>query len=338
MNHIHKEEDIHKVAQTIMGIFDEPFNVQSHEFFVTASAGVAIYPNDGEDGASLIKHADIALYKAKEDGKNQYLICSEIMKNEVAEQIKLTNQLYRALDRGEFVLYYQPQINIQTEELIGVEALIRWQHPEMGMVSPAAFIPLAEQTGLITTIGEWVLKTACAQNKAWQLKGLKPVQVAVNLSVQQFRTSDLVQVVKSTLAKTGLSPEHLELEITESIAIKESAAIISILNELKAIGLSIAIDDFGTEYSSLSRVKQLPIDRIKMAMQFVRGIGKNQKDEAIANVIIRLAKNLNVKIIAEGVETRDQLEFLKSEACDEVQGYYYYKPMVADEIEKLLIK
>ncbi len=338
MTNIQQESDIHKISNTIMHIFEEPFMVHCHEFFITASAGVAVYPQDGGDVASLIKHADIALYKAKEQGKNQYLLCSSIMKDEVAEQIRLTNQLYRALERHEFVLYYQPQVNIQSGDIIGVEALIRWQHPEMGMVSPALFIPLAEQTGLINGIGEWVLKTACAQNKAWQSQGLPPIQVAVNLSVQQFRGTDLVELVKNTLADTGLSPKFLELEITESIAIKESAAIISILNELKALGLTIAIDDFGTEYSSLSRVTQLPIDRIKMAIQFVRGIGKNQKDEAIANVIIRLAKNLNVKIIAEGVETREQLDFLKSEMCDEVQGYYYYKPMPADEISAILSK
>ncbi len=336
MNQIQQEEDLHKISQVIMNTFNEPFMVHNHEFFVTASAGVAFYPTDGDDTATLIKYADIALYRAKECGKNQYLICSSLMKTEVEEQIRLTNQLYRALERNEFVLYYQPQVDIQSGSVIGLEALIRWQHPELGMVSPALFIPLAEQTGLITSIGEWVLRTACVQNKAWQDEGLPCIPVAVNLSVQQFRTTDLVKLVNDILLETGLSPKYLELEITESIAIKESAAIISILNELKSLGLTIAIDDFGTEYSSLSRVKQLPIDRIKMAIQFVRGIGKNQKDEAIANVIIRLAKNLDVKVIAEGVETREQLAFLTAEQCDEVQGYYFYKPMPPEEVSAIL--
>lgn len=335
INQIQREEDLHKISQTIISLFEEPFLVHHHEFFITASAGVAFYPIDGDDTSTLIKYADIALYRAKEQGKNQYMLCSATMKDEVAQQIRLTNQLYRALDRNEFILHYQPQVDIQSGKVIGLEALIRWQHPELGIISPSLFIPLAEQTGLITSIGEWVLRTACAQNKAWQDKGLPPIPVAVNLSVQQFKTTDLVKLVNDILLETGLSPQYLELEITESIAIKESTAIISILNELKALGLTIAIDDFGTEYSSLSRVKQLPIDRIKMAIQFVRGIGKNQKDEAIANVIIRLAKNLDVKIIAEGVETQEQLEFLTAECCDEVQGYYFYTPMPPEEINTI---
>lgn len=329
-------EDINNIVNLIMGTFNKPMKINNQEFFVTASAGIAIYPEDGEDSNTIIKNADLAMYSAKDLGKNQAAFCSAELKKDVKRRVLLTNMLYRAQQNHELVLYYQPFVNITTKQIIGAEALIRWNHPEFGMISPNEFIPLAEQSGLINPIGKWVLETACRQNKAWQDAGLSRFRMAVNLSVEQFKNPDLVEIVKNTLLETDLSPQYLELEITESVAIRETDHICAILHDLKALGVSIAIDDFGTEYSSLARIKQLPIDRIKMAMEFVHGISISEKDEAIAKVIIILASNLGVKVIAEGVETETQIEFLKNRVCDEVQGFYFYKPMPAEEFEKIL--
>jgi EAL domain-containing protein (putative c-di-GMP-specific phosphodiesterase class I) len=251
--------------------------------------------------------------------------------------MKLTNGLYRALERDEMILYYQPQICLETRQICGLEALIRWNHPEMGIISPGNFIPLAEQhVGLIVPIGDWVINTACKQQVAWQKMGIGPLRMAVNLSAEQFRNPNLVKSVKRAIQETGIAPEYLELEITESVALKGAFNVDFILKELKDLGVAIAIDDFGIEYSSLNRLKMLPIDRIKMDIEFVHGLTKNIKDEAIAKVIIQLAKNLDLKVIAEGVETASQLAFLADEVCDEVQGFYYFKPMPADEAEIIL--
>ena len=319
-----------------MKSFSKSLTVNGQEFFITASAGIAVYPEDGEEADSLIKHADMAMYSSKGGGKNKYTLCSQVMKDDTMKKMQLTNSLYRAQGRNELVLYYQPQVDIATKKIIGMEALIRWKHPELGMIPPSVFIPIAEQTGLINPIGQWVLRTACRQNKLWQEKGLPPIRTAVNLSVEQFRSSNLAHIIKNTLEETGLQPELLELEITESIAIEETESIISILNELKMLGVTIAIDDFGTEYSSLSQFKELPIDRIKIAMPFVQGISVNTKDEAIVEVLIHLARSLGINVIAEGVETELQLAFLTQGKCDEFQGYYFYKPMPAEELEKIL--
>ncbi|MDD2620832.1 MAG: EAL domain-containing protein, partial [Syntrophomonadaceae bacterium] len=233
--------------------------------------------------------------------------------------------------------YYQPQVNLEKNTIVGVEALLRWLNPEIGMIGPTTFIPLAEQARPINPIGEWVLETACRQNKIWQDKGFSELRMAVNISVYQLNNPNFVKQVDRLLKMTGLSPNYLELEITESAAIYNTEAIVDVLSRLKRIGVSISIDDFGTEYSSLSRLKILPIDRVKMDMQFVQGIDKNEKDQAIAKVIINLAKNMNLKVIAEGVETEFQLDFLSRRMCDEVQGYFCYKPMPAEEIEKILM-
>ena len=338
INNNKKLEDIIKIVDNIMDMFNSPFILKEQEFFVTASAGIAIYPTDGNNTETLIKNADIAMYSAKDKGKNQYVVCSSDMKDSVHMKMKLTNNLYRAQERNELVLYYQPQVDLLSKQIIGLEALIRWNHPELGMIPPTVFIPLAEQTGLINSIGEWVLNNACRQNKIWQDMKLPHVRMAVNLSVNQFRNPDIVNQVHKVLQETCLDSKYLELEITESIAIKESAYIIKVLNRMKELGVSISIDDFGTEYSSLSRLKLLPIDRIKVDIQFVRGIEGSNKDKAITKAIINLAKNLELKVIAEGVETEKQLDFLTQGMCDEVQGYYYYKPMIAEDVELLLQK
>lgn len=338
VNNVSKEEEVVKIANNIINLFNKPFSIAGQEFFITASIGIAMYPVDGGDIEDLIKNADVAMYDAKGRGKKQYVICSSKMKYEAQKTMELSNSLYYAQERNELILYYQPQINIHLKEIVGFEALLRWNHSELGMISPNVFIPLAEKTGLINPIGEWVIKTACLQNKMWQDMGLPHKRIAVNLSVIQFRNLDLVKKVENILKETGLDPKYLELEITESIAIKEFNYIVDILNQFKSLGASISIDDFGTEYSSLSRLKMLPVDRIKMDMQFVRGIEKSDKDKAIAKIIINLAKSLGMKVIAEGVETDVQLDFLNKQICDEVQGYYYYKPMPAEEIEALLKK
>ncbi len=330
-----KEEDIRKIADKIINLFEKPITVGEQEFFITASLGISIFPTDGEDAEVLIKNADLAMYVSKDKGKNQYTFCSPDMKEDVLEKMKLTNSLYRALERNELLVYYQPQVSVSTKKIIGFEALLRWNNPEFGMISPTIFIPLAEQTGLINPIGQWVLKTACRQNKQWQLMGLPLLRMAVNLSIEQFRDRNLTTIVSRTLSEIGLEAKYLQLEITESTASNGTDNIIPVLNELKKLGVSIAIDDFGTEYSSLSRLKTLPIDQIKIDIQFIRGISESTKDEAIAKTIIQLAKNLNLNVIAEGVENEQQFEFLKKEMCDEIQGFFFYKPMPASEIEAI---
>jgi len=328
-------ETVNVVAEKVLTSFNRPYKLNNQDVFITASIGVAIYPSDGDNAETLIKNADIAMYKAKENGRNQYLLCTPVMKTNISETMKLSNQLYGALNRNELELYYQPQVNCKSKTIIGLEALLRWNHPERGLVSPGKFIPIAEHTGLIIPIGEWVLRTACKQNKAWQDAGFPQVPVAVNLSVRQFQNSDLVKQVEEILLETRLDPRYLELEITESIVMKETAYVVDILSALRKRGIAISIDDFGTEYSSLNYLKQLPVDKIKIAMPFVQGISVSDKDEAITKAIIVLARNLGLRVIAEGVKTKKQLSFLSKRMCDEIQGFYYYKPMPVNEVKKL---
>lgn len=337
LNNIADYKDIIKIADKIMQLFSSTFNVNGQEFLITASAGIAIYPVDGENSDELIRNADIAMYKAKTKGKNQYVLCTKDMKDEVQISMELSNDLYRALERNELIVYYQPQVDLNTNKITGLEALLRWMHPTRGMISPVVFIPIAEKNGLINSIGEWVFRTACMQNKRWQDRGLPHMKMAVNLSAIQFINPKITNVIEGILNETGLDPKYIELEITESIAIKEASHVLDIFNKLKKIGVSIAIDDFGTEYSSLSRLKMLPLDRIKIDMQFVQGIEDNEKDKAITMVIITLAKSLGLNVLAEGVETELQLEFLRQKMCDAVQGYFYYKPMPAERLENILI-
>jgi diguanylate cyclase (GGDEF)-like protein len=327
---------INIVSEKIIMCFSEPFRFNNQECFITTSVGVAIYPTDGQCAEVLIKNADIAMYKAKSKDKNQYVICTSVMKTKIGETMEMNKNLSQALKRNEFELYYQPQLSCITHEIIGLEALIRWNHPELGMVSPVEFIPIAEQTNLIISIGEWVLRTACKQNKAWQDAGLTRIRMGVNLSAKQFQNGNLAGDVDGILSETGLDYQYLELEITESAVMKGKGNIIETLTVLRNMGIRIAIDDFGTEYSSLNYLKQLPVDRIKIPMTFIQGIGLNTKDEAITKAIIILAKSMGLGVIAEGVETKKQLDFLNQAMCDEIQGYYYYKPMPAHEVEKLL--
>ncbi len=329
-------EDVRKSVADTMAAFGKPFVLKDMDYLIMMSAGVAVYPEDGTEPRRLIKNADRAMYAAKELGKNQAVFSSSLNKEDIERKVRLTNQLYRTSLLKELVLDYQPLVDLETKEIVGFESLLRWQHPELGLIQPDEFIPLAEQTGLINGIGEWVLREACRQNKAWQDAGFKPVRMSVNVSAKQFLSSDLIGTIKKALSDAGLEPRHLELEITESAAINKMCYISQMLEKIKALGVTISIDDFGTEYSSLSRITRMPVDRIKMPIQFVSGIAVNEKDETVAKIIINLASSLGLKVIAEGVETKTQFDFLKKRICDEVQGFYLYKPMPADEIEKIL--
>jgi len=335
---VENENYINMISEKILKSFNEPYILNNQDCFITTSIGIAIYPIDGINAEELIKNADIAMYKSKGKGKNQYERCTPVMKTEVVESMKMANSLYRALERNEFELNYQPQVSCNSNKIVGVEALIRWNHPEWGRVSPVEFIPIAEQTGLIIPIGEWVLKTACKQNKAWQDAGLPRIRMGVNLSVKQFQNDNLVKDVEGILRETGLDYQYLEFEITESSVMNERKIIIKALHAFKKLGIHIAIDDFGEEYSSLNYLKQLPVDKIKIPMTFIQGIDVNNTDEAITKAIIVLAKSMGLDVIAEGVETKNQFDFLNQQMCNEIQGFYYYKPMPAHELEKLLMK
>lgn len=333
---VYTMEDIEAVVAKIIRQFDEPIVIDGQETYITASIGIAIFPKNGLNQDALIKNADIAMYTAKSNGKNQFVFCSEKMEEEMQQTMVITQNLYHALENHEFYIAYQPQVSLTDEKVIAVEALARWNNPVLGQISPQIFIPIAEHTGLINDIGEWILREACKQCKSWQDMGLSPVRVAVNVSVKQLLNPEFVNTVMEVLEETKLRPQYLELEVTENIAIQESNYIISVLSKLKVLGVSLAIDDFGMEYSSLSRIKLLPIDRLKIDMHFISGILNSQKDRAIVDVIIRLAKELKISVIAEGVEKEEQLQYLKSKLCDEVQGYYFYRPLSKEDVQRLL--
>ena len=327
---------LEQTADTVLDSFQRPFHLDERDYYITASLGVSLFPEDGEDADTLIKIADIAMYKAKEKGRNQWALCTPELKASLQEWMDLSTALYRAVENGELSVYYQPQVEIGSNRIIGAEALLRWQQADGKFVSPARFIPIAEQTGLIHSLGEWVLYETCRQNRAWQDDGLPALPIAVNLSMLQFNNPRILQQVTDILQTTQLDGRYLELEITESAAMYETQYAIDTLQAFQRLGISIAIDDFGTEYSSLNYLKHLPVDRLKIAMPFIRGLGQNRKDEAIARSIIVLAKSLGLRVIAEGVETCEQLGFLRQEGCNAVQGYYYYKPMTAADMEALL--
>ena len=336
VNDYEKEEDLEYIATQVMEVFQKPFVLRDQNHPVTASIGISRYPEDGEDVETLIKHAEMAKEKAKELGENQYQKVSKALKNHALETIELTNALHQALEKGEMLLYYQPKVNGRTGEILGLEALLRWNRPGYGFISPADFIPLAEKTRQILPIGYWVLKTACQQCKDWQKKGFSQMKIAVNLSVYQINHPDIVQQVQSVLEETGLEGKYLELEITESATVNTNKQIEEVLKELKAMGITISIDDFGKEYSSLSRFKELSIDKIKIDMSFVQGIGINIKDEAIIKAVALLMTELKVDFVAEGVETKEQVDFLLKLGCYQFQGYYFYRPMPVKEFESVI--
>ena len=336
LQNLQNEDSLKIVSKKILDAFNPPFKIKEYEYSISSSIGCAVFPDDGDDEETLIINADAAMYKAKEKGKNQIVFCGESIKKHMAEELKLTNDLYRALERKELELFYQPQINSLSGTIVGMEALIRWNHPILGTISPREFIPIAEKTGLIIPIGQWVIQTACRQNKAWKDAGLEICPISVNISAHQFEDLNLIGNIKKILLETGLSPEYLKIEITESIAIKEMNKLIETMNRSKQLGVDIAIDDFGTAYSSLNYLKKLPVDVIKIDKCFIDGIGSNSKDEAIIKTVVALGKNLGLRVIAEGVELKPQLDFLTKEECYIIQGFYYNKPMPVSEIETML--
>jgi len=319
-----------------MDAIARPLQIEGYDFFLSCSIGVAVYPNDGADPESLLKHADIAMYRAKEMGNNNYQFYTAAMNERALERLRIEGDLRNALERKELLLYYQPQVDLRTGRMVGMEALIRWKHPQLGMISPTRFINLAEETGLIVQMGAWVMHTACEQNKTWQRMGLGYLRMSVNLSTRQFFQQNLVQQVAKVLEDTGLAPHYLEIELTESLVMTDVELAVGILNDLKSIGVQLSIDDFGTGYSSLAYLKSFPIDALKIDQSFVRDITVDQDDAAIVASIISLAHNLRLQVIAEGVETQEQLSYLQRHRCDEMQGFYFSEPVAAADIEILL--
>lgn len=329
-------QDVTLVAERILAAASQPVEVEEHDLQVTISIGASLYPYDGKDVDTLLKNADAAMYRAKALGRNNFQCYTAELNHRIMERLTLTAQLRHALDRGEFILHYQPQVDLQTGHIIGMEALVRWQHPELGLVSPARFIPLAEETGLIGPLGEWVMRSACAQNKAWQEAGLPPICVTVNLSARQLAQRDLVQTIVKVLEETGLDPKYLELELTESGVMTHPEEMLGRLRQLKEVGLRISLDDFGTGYSSLSYLKRFPFDKLKIDQSFARDITSDPNDAAIALTIIAMAQSLKLRVTAEGVETQGQLDYLTRHGCDEIQGYYFSPPIPGEEAMQLL--
>ena len=326
------------VARKVLSTLVKPMVIQRQECRVTASIGICMFPAEAQDEQALMKNADIAMYRAKEDGKNNYKFYSEEMNIHSFERLALETSLRRGLERNEFLLHYQAKLDLHTGRITGVEALVRWQHPDLGLVPPAQFIPLAEETGLIVPLGKWVLVTACAQNVAWQRDGLPPLNMAVNLSARQFADEDLVKDVAAALKSTGLRPELLELELTESMVIQNTERAGKVLAEIKKMGVRLAIDDFGVGYSSLTHLKRFPIDTLKVDRSFIRDLPQNAEDKALTEAIIAMGKSLNLTVVAEGVETQEQQTFLRDRACDEMQGFFFSKPIPSGEFAELLRK
>ena len=329
-------DDVENIATNLLSVLSQPMELSGHECHTTASIGIAMYPQNGFDALTLTKNADMAMYLAKEDGKNSFRFFSKEAKGQSIEHLALETALRRALERDQFSLHYQPKVDIASGQITGVEALLRWVHPEFGMVSPLQFISLAEETGLIVPIGRWVLKEACAQNMAWQRRGLRPVSMAVNLSPRQFADEHLLQDIDEALAGSGMSPVLLQLEVTESMVMRNVSRAVRVLDAIRDRGIRVAIDDFGTGYSSMSLMKQLPIDTIKIDRSFVRDLPDDSEDRAIAQAIIGMGKALGMTVIAEGVETAEQEAFLRSHGCDEIQGFLFSRPLPSRQLADLL--
>jgi len=324
------------VAHKLLAEAMKPVSIMSQECRVTASIGICIYPKDGDDEQTLMKNADIAMYSAKEAGKNNFQLYSSDIKPQSVERLSIETQLRFALERNELALVYQAKLDFKTGTITGVEALLRWNNPKLGQVTPMQFIPVAEETSLIIPIGRWVLRTACMQNVAWQKEGLPPVCMAVNLSLRQLVDENLIEDIEKALKDSGMAPELLELEITESMVMHNPGRMISVLTQIKKLGVRLAIDDFGTGYSSLAQIKHFPVDTLKVDRSFIRNIPENTEDKAITEVIIAMGKTLSLTVVAEGVETEEQLEFLRQRSCDEIQGFYFSKPIPPDEFARLL--
>ncbi|MGB3222246.1 MAG: EAL domain-containing protein [Desulforhopalus sp.] len=331
-----ESQDAGSMAKNIQIILNQPLQIDAHKFGISCSIGISIYPKDGKDAQTLMKNADAAMFRVKEQGRGGFQFFTAELNNSIVERMTMENALRQALNNDELSVYYQPQVDLANGRMVGFEALLRWQSPELGMVSPARFIPLAEETGLIIPIGEWVLETAVRQNKEWQAAGFPLLTMAVNLSPRQFWCPGLIETVTRILGESGLEARYLELEITEGLVMRDVKSAMAMLNELKELGVQLAMDDFGTGYSSLSHLKCFPFDKLKMDISFVREVTSDPGSAAIAKTIIAMAHNLNLRVIAEGVETEAQLSYLKNHGCDEMQGFYFSRPVPAPEVEQLL--
>lgn len=333
---INKPGQAASVAQRILNILSQPVLLNNQEVQVTPSIGIAMYPDDGIDVDTLITNADAAMYHSKSHGKNKYEFYAQSMNKHTLERLTMENQLRKALDHKEFILNYQPVFSLKNDVMVGVEALIRWHNPDLGMVSPADFIPLAEETGLIIDIGEWVLNTACQQHRRWINAGFPPLRMAVNLSPRQFQHQGLITTIQQVLERSGMDPDYLDLELTENLIMQDREQSIEALRTLRDMRLRLSVDDFGTGYSSLSYLKRLPITVLKIDRSFIMDIPQNRDDIAITKAIIAMAHSLNLEVIAEGVETEEQLSFLREQGCEEVQGFLLGRPQTEDRITKLL--
>ncbi|MHB8728271.1 MAG: sensor domain-containing protein [Sulfuricaulis sp.] len=333
---IANSDDVPAIAQKITDTLSRPFDLDGREFTITTSIGISLYPSDGDDSLKLLRNADTAMYRAKDQGRNKFQFYSAEMSAKALEKFMIENSLRHALDREEFLLYYQPQVDLSTGSIAGVEALLRWRHPELGLIPPAQFIPVAEETGLMKSIDEWVLRTACTQARAWQSAGLPSVSMTVNLSGRTLSESGLADAVGKNLRATGLAPRFLELEITESVIMKNAQATVEMLESLSRMGVRLSIDDFGTGYSSLSYLKRFPIDTLKIDQSFVRDITTDADDASIVTAIVAMGHGLGLKVIAEGVETQGQLAFLRNQGCDGMQGFLFSRPLPAAELTRLL--
>lgn len=332
---IQKGEDLQSKIHRLLSVFQEPFTIEERHVTLSASIGVSFYPKDATTVDLLLRNSDAAMYHAKTFKGNNFQYYSPEMNEKNLALLDQEAELRHAISHNEFFLCYQPQVDLTTNKIVAVEALIRWNHPKKGVILPLDFIPLAEETGLIVPIGEWVIRTGCQQNKAWQNAGLSPIRISVNVTTQQFKQIDLVERIEGILKETGLKPEYLELELTENAIITNSETI-EIITTLKKSGICIAVDDFGTGYSSLSYLRKIPLDRLKIDSSFIKNIHSGADDEVIVRAIIAMAKGLNLEVIAEGVETLDQLNFLKKYNCGDAQGFYFDKPLEAKDLEKIL--
>jgi diguanylate cyclase (GGDEF)-like protein/PAS domain S-box-containing protein len=338
LQELSRREDAAIVAQKVLRTIAAPFDVTNHRLYVTTSIGITIFPDDGEDAESLLKSADNAMYRAKSEGRNTYQMSTQELNRSTQERMNVESGLHQAMEREEFELFYQPIVDVESLKIVGMEALLRWNHPERGILTPGSFIGVAEERGFIVVIGDWVLRTACRQAKMFRDRFHPDLRVSVNISARQFREQSLVSTIEDALKTSGLEPSALELEITESIAMENVDLTIAVLARLRHIGITIAIDDFGTGHSSLSYLKRFPIDALKIDRSFVEDLPGRTEDVAIVDAIIQLARGMNLRVVAEGVERRSQLEFLKAHRCREVQGHCFSYPLPAQMFEQLFEK
>ena len=336
MPNLHDAKDAPLVAQRILEALAKPFDLDDTESFVSGSIGITIFPDDASDANNLLKNADAAMYRAKDLGKANFQFFTSDLNAEVAERLTIKNGLVKALERDEFKVFYQPKVTLSTGQIESVEALMRWDNPDLGMVSPARFIPVLEETGMVVEVGEWAIREACKQHRIWIDEGLPPIRIAVNLSARQLREISFVSVLQKVLHETGVGPEGIEIEITESMIMSDTDSAIAALTELHGLGICVAMDDFGTGYSSLSYLRQFPIDTIKIDGSFVADISTSADDAEIVRTIISMGQTLNKTIVAEGVETEEQLQLLRNFKCDQIQGYLFSRPVPGNELTEFI--